>query len=379
MTILAAVNEWYLGNLSAETAKGKHARVEAGLWNGAVPFGYRADYKKDGGDGVPYPDRREAEGVRMAFEQYATGHCSDNDVARRLNEAGYRPEGRGDRALELFSKDTVNRMLQSRFYLGKVAYKDEWFPGQHEAIISDALFERCQAARRKRRRSTSKSTSHSGHVYPLTGLARCARCRGPLRGSSSQTYRYYRDPARDRGETCEQRMIKAEEAENALGDVLQSLALPEDWQARVLALVQAAQGEAAAVARQQARLAERLERLKDLYLLGDLARPAYLQERDRLQAQLAALTPPQQPDLARAAALLQNLGALWGVATPAERRRIAHTLLNAVYLDADQGPVVAIAPKPEFAPLFALAAEGLTDATAGDTVILAPGDELEEG
>ena len=61
-----------------------------------------------------------------------------------------------------------------------------------------------------------------------------------------------------------------------------------------------------------------------------------------------------------------------------ERRQIAHTLLNAVYLDADRGPVVAIAPKPEFAPLFALAAEGLTGATAGDTVILAPGDELEQ-
>jgi len=54
--------------------------------------------------------------------------------------------------------------------------------------------------------------------------------------------------------------------------------------------------------------------------LGDLARPAYLQERDRLRAQQTALTPPQQPDLARAAALLQNLGSLWGAATPAERR-----------------------------------------------------------
>jgi len=53
-------------------------------------------------------------------------------------------------------------------------------------------------------------------------------------------------------------------------------------------------------------------------------------------------------------------------------------LLNAVYLDADRGPVVAIAPKSEFTPLFALAAEGLTEGTAGDTVILAPGDELEQ-
>jgi len=85
------------------------------------------------------------------------------------------------------------------------------------------------------------------------------------------------------------------------------------------------------------------------------------------------------PDLAWAAGLLQNLSVLWGAATPTERRQIAHTLLNAVYLDADRGPVMAIAPKPEFALLFALAAEGLTGATAGGTVILAPGAELEQG
>jgi len=270
-------------------------------------------------------------------------------------------------------------MLQNRFYLGEVAYKDEWFSGQHEAIVSDELFERCQAARRGQRRSTGKTAPKSSRVYPLTGLARCARCGGPMRGSGIRGRRYYRDPARDQGRSCDQRMVRAEEAEDALGDFLQRLVLPEDWQARVLALVEASQNEATDVARQQTRLEGQLERLKDLYVLGDMEKHTYLQERDRLRTQLAALTPPEMPDLARAAGLLQNFGTLWGAATLTERRRIAHTLLNAVYLDADRGPVVAIAPKPEFAPLFALAAEGLTDATAGDTVILAPGDELDQG
>ena len=381
MTILAAVNEWYLGNLSAETAKGKRARAEAGLWNGAVPFGYQADYKKDGGDGVPYPDEHEAEGVRLAFEQYATGQCSDNDVAKLLNEAGYRPKGRGDRALALFSKDTVTMILQNRFYVGEVSYKGEWFPGQHEAIVSDELFERCQAARRSRRHRPGTTAPKSSRAYPLTGLARCARCGGRMRGNSVRAHRYYRDPARDRGQECDQRMVKADEAEDALGDFLQQLVLPEDWQARVLAYIEASESEAANVARQQARLEGRLKRLKDLYLLGDLDKHEYLQERDRLRAQLAVLTPSEMPDLELAAALLQNFGEIWQAATSSERRQIAHSLLNAVYLDVDQGPVVAIEPKAEFAPLFELAKVSLVGLTpvapASDIIILSPGAELD--
>ena len=66
---------------------------------------------------------------------------------------------------------------------------------------------------------------------------------------------------------------------------------------------------------------------------------------------------------------------LWQVATLAEQRQIAHTLLDAIYLDVDHRPVVAIVPKTEFAPFSELAAEGLIDTIAGDTAILPPGNQ----
>jgi site-specific DNA recombinase len=105
LTMLAAFAEWYLGNLSHETAKGKRARAESGMWNSEVPFCYAVHYRKVGGDGLARPDEHDAQGVGLAFGKYATGQYSDNDIARLLNEAGYRPKGRGARALELFSKD----------------------------------------------------------------------------------------------------------------------------------------------------------------------------------------------------------------------------------------------------------------------------------
>jgi len=369
LTMLAAFAQWYLDNLSAETAKGKQARAEAGLWNSEVPFGYRVHYKKDGGDGIPHPDEHEAEGVRLAFEHYATGQYSDNDVARLLNEAGYRPRGRGKRALALFSKDSVCEMLQNRFYLGEVRYKRDWYPGQHEAIIPADLFERCQEVRRRRARQRGTSARDNSREYPLTGLAQCARCGGRMRGTASACgTRYYRDPARQQGRECDQRMVRAEDAEDALGDFLRRLRLPADWQARVLALIQEQAGQARDIERERARIEGQLERLKRLFQMGDVTEREYTAERDRLRAQLAALTPPAMPDLARAAELLQDFGAIWNAATPRERRRVVHTLLETVYLDAERGPVVAIEPKAEFSALFDLAKETGPDEPSG------PGD-----
>jgi site-specific DNA recombinase len=353
MTVLGAVNEWYLDNLSAEVSKGLKARAEAGMWLGEVPFGYDCHYKKDGGDGVAYPNEEEAEGVRLAFETYATGVHSYRDVAEVLNEAGYRPRGRGDRALALWSKDSVNLMLTNRFYVGEVEYHDEHFPGLHEPIISDELFERVQQVRRRRASERGKAPRKS-RVYPLTGVARCARCGWPMRGSSASGYRYYRDPAADQGRDCDQLQVRAQDAEDALGDLLRELTLPGTWQEEVLALVE---GNCTKPKNgpTKAQIEGRLERLKRLYILGDLSEREYRTERDQLRAKLAELTPPELPDLQRAAALLQDFGAIWDAATPKERKQIVRTLLEAVYLDAgDDGPVTGIEPKAEYKALFQL-------------------------
>jgi site-specific DNA recombinase len=373
LTMMAAFAQWYLDNLSAETAKGKRARAEAGLWNSAVPFGYQVDYKKDGGDGLAYPEEEVVEGVRMAFELCATGMHSDANVAQALNEAGYRPQGRGDRALRLFSKDTVTMMLQNRFYLGEVQYKGQWSEGVHEPIISEELFNRAQRARRRRRRKGSYCANTTSRVYPLTGVARCARCGGKIRGANSAGYRYYRDPARDKGLDCDQRMVSAIKAEDALGDFLRKLTLPQNWQERVLGMIQERIGAQQDIAREKARIEGQLERLKRLFVLGDVVEAEYRAERDRLRAQVVSLTPPAMPDLEWAAELLQDFGRIWDAATLQERRKIVHALLETVYLDAERGPVVAIEPRADFAPLFEMAAHKLGD---DGPIILKPGEIL---
>lgn len=355
----AAIAEWYSDNLSTETAKGMQARARSGRSGGSIPFGYTAKSKKDGGDGLARPHPTEAAGVVMAFEKYATGNYSSCDIARLLNSAGYRPNGRGSRALGLFTKDTVACLLQNRFYLGEVSYKGATFPGLHEPIISQQLFDRAQAARRSRRSNHSyhanKVRGKTGRIYILAGLAHCARCGGILRAWASNSYQYYRDPAHDRMIDCHQLLIRADRVEAALGDYLRSLELPQDWRERVLHKLHTETGQAAEIRKKHGEISRQLDRLRDLYLLGDMTRGEYISRRDQLTARLNSLQPPELSDIERAAALLGNFGAIWEAAQPVEKKQIVQSLLHAVYLDNDApGLIVAIEPKPAFIKLFAL-------------------------
>lgn len=104
--IQAAIAEWYSRNLSNETKKGKQERARQGLHNNQAPFGY------DKVEGKLVVNPHEAVGVLMAFQLYAEGKYSDADIARALNEKGFRTK-RGNP----FSKETVRSMLQNRTYL----------------------------------------------------------------------------------------------------------------------------------------------------------------------------------------------------------------------------------------------------------------------
>ena len=221
--------------------------------------------------------------------------------------------------------------------------------------MSEDLFNRVQMVRKRRRSAVGVSARKFSREYPLSGLARCAGCGWAMRGASSSGKRYYRDPARDQGRECDQRMVPAREAEEALGTFMQRLSLPSDWQDEVLKVIQGGSTQRLEVARERARIERQLDRLKRLFVLGDLQEQEYVGERARLQAMAATLVPPAIPDLERAAELLGDFGAIWDAAELRERKQIVHALLEAVYLDSGaRGPIVAIQPRAEFAPLFSL-------------------------
>ncbi|MEO1663864.1 MAG: recombinase family protein [Chloroflexota bacterium] len=390
--ILSIFAQWYLDNLSAETSKGKKERARRGGWNGTLPFGYtnlrrlqsdlddldarfnageidETDYDEmyqvlsdtlrewtgrvDESAAIPCPVN--APGVQLAFETYARGVYSDNDVAKILTEAGYRTTGNWGQ--NLFGKDTITPMLKNRFYLGETSYQGkkrgaerQWQEGSHEPIISEELFDRALKARKKRAggRGTNRSPGKR-NVYPLSSIMICAECGTPWRGKLMRQTRYYRDPAFDLGRACEMdpKTVRADDLEDQIAQILFSLEIPVDWQEQIVEKIQEERRVTPQPQADQKGIKERLERLRDLYEIGDIDRETYLARRDVLQSQLQDLPVPVQTtvvDMERVVALLKNSQALWEAAKPRERKMWLNALFRQVYIY--EGNIRAVEPTP---------------------------------
>jgi predicted transcriptional regulator len=149
--------------------------------------------------------------------------------------------------------------------------------------------------------------------------------------------------------------------------LFESLTLPPDWRVRLEEML-ASEDRRECILVQRAKLAEKLQRLRTLYLELALTDGEYQRERQRLQEQLQGLVVSDEGPVVQAGAYIEELPALWRAATLEERRAIVLAALDAVYVDVDKEQVVAVQPKGDFLPL--LAAASPTWGLAGKSLLL---------
>ncbi|MBE7023345.1 MAG: recombinase family protein [Clostridia bacterium] len=155
--ILSAFAQLERENIRERTSMGMKERVKMGYWmgGGRVPFGY--DYDPEKGILVPNSD---AETVRKVYELYINGH-STGYIARVLG---------------LSYEKLVRQILTRKTNIGYICYNGEVFPGKHEAIISEEIFEKAMAVMRER---AGKKKVERGKL--LTGLVYCGCCGAKMR------------------------------------------------------------------------------------------------------------------------------------------------------------------------------------------------------
>ncbi|MFC1961056.1 recombinase family protein, partial [Chloroflexota bacterium] len=313
LTNLGMIGEFYSNNLREETIKGKRQRAMNGLWNSCIPFGYQRGEceacSNSGGKGacpntgeygvcpgqmmVPHPVN--SIGIKEAFELHAQGR-SYQEVANYLNKQGYKPLSRSDdRSLGRFSKETMRSMLQNETYLGFVKYKGELYPGLHTPLVTRETFELSQQVCRDA--ATFRSGPQQRQHYLLSGLIRCAGCDCVMRGVSMFSVkhglrRYYRDAGRERGMNCNQKRVIAEAIETQVEEVIASMTLPPAWQERSALLAQATP-EVEQLEERRRMLEAKQQRLKKLYLRGDITEKQYEKQGQQLQRELQAVRNQQ--------------------------------------------------------------------------------------
>ncbi len=356
MGMMATLAQYYSDNLSQETKKGKAERKAQGLYNGHIPFGMMK-----GADGIPVANPATIDGLLLAYQLAAEGE-SDRRIAQALNAAGYRTTGVRLGRPSLFSKDTVAKMLQNRFYLGELPGERpaDAAPAQHRAVVGRALFDAALATREQRATSGRTTLPRNAQIYSLSGLGVCAHCGGKLHIQPGKGRPRAYCSQRRQGTGCTAKSAPITCYEGQIADFLATFTIPTDYRDRLRAFVGDDEQPDETIA-QRKRIEARLSRIKDLYGWEDMDRAEYLAERETLTRELAVLNARESSDslnLDRLAQLLANVGELWAGGNHDQRNRIARMLFAEVVIDGDR--VVRVRPHAELAGFFTLnaAAQG---------------------
>ena len=239
-------------------------------------------------------------------------------------------------------------------------HKDQLYPGLHEALVSEELFQVVQDNLRKNSGRSETLQAQPEREYLLKGIVRCAYCKMPM---SSQTYnsgnRYYREQHGSRGAgNCVNKSgsIRCEAADKQMGKIMGAIVLPDSWMDRLLAKIQLAD-EVKRVNRERKKVEIRLKKLGLVYIDDDnMDFEDYRSRKKMLEDQLVALQVPGLDAVEEAGKLLEDLPRLWKRADLGERRKILTLMLEAVYVECkEEKRIVGIKPKPAFRPIFEIA------------------------
>jgi site-specific DNA recombinase len=168
-----------------------------GLWTGGRPvLGYTLEDVNHQRRLVIMPD--EAERVRAIFQLYLDeGSLLPvvQELTRRgwCNKAHTRPDGTIVPG-KPFTRTSLHQMLTNVTYTGVVRYRDELHPGQHQAIVGEALWQAVQE-RLARPRGQNPPGVRNASGALLRGLLRCAACDAAMTPTHAKKghkrYRYY--------------------------------------------------------------------------------------------------------------------------------------------------------------------------------------------
>jgi DNA invertase Pin-like site-specific DNA recombinase len=159
-----------------------------GRWPGRAPMGYVNQSTQEGRK-IIVPKQPQADLIKWAFEQFASGTFSINQVRMMTCQKGLQ-----------CSKNNFWKILRNPIYCGTIminATKDEdiqFVKAAHEPIISEELFHTVQLLLKSRRKQ-KEAKFHTKRLFPLRGFIDCPFCGRRFTGSTSQgklaKYRYY--------------------------------------------------------------------------------------------------------------------------------------------------------------------------------------------
>jgi len=171
--------------VTGERIRDKIAASKAkGMWmGGPLPLGYDVDNR------LLVVNATQATLVRRIFDDFVTLR-SATLMAKAYGAAGVLTKGG-----KPFTKQAIYKVLHNRMYLGEIVHKGQGFPGQHQAIITQAQWDAVQALIAtdglERRRETNDRQREPVLLRGLLFTPDGERLVPSYTVKKGKTYRYY--------------------------------------------------------------------------------------------------------------------------------------------------------------------------------------------
>jgi site-specific DNA recombinase len=327
----AMLAEYEREKIKQRMRRGKLRKIRNGeaINQGHPPFGYR-NVEIDGKATLAISEQ-EAKTVRLIFELYTEGDgergpMSMRAIAKELSQRRIPTYSdlrrKGDCTRKTVSKrghwdrSSVGAMLSNETYTGTWYYgrrnwdEEDLIPVPVPVIIDDETW---RAAQQRRKRNKREATRNRKHDYLLVGRLTCGRCDRTLIGNPSYSYYkgkrygpvlYYRCQADRRGYPCTLKgtSFRAEKVDALAWEWVRELMTDEDGLRRSLEQYREQREQLTRPLRERLsvtntlieEVADKVDRLLDLYLDGDFDREALNERKTRLEQERDSLRQKKQ-------------------------------------------------------------------------------------
>lgn len=208
-SLMEGLAEYYSAELAQKIKRGmRESALKGRVIGNSIPLGYRASK-----DHTYEIDPDGAKAVKTIFDMYINGDTTA-EICRYLNSLGFKTSRGND-----FNKNSVNRIIKNRFYIGRYEAAGIVIEGGVPQIISDETFNLAQAELKKRK--TCHSTRKNSAEYLLTGKLFCGYCKKAMNGVSGTSrtgkrHYYYQCPNARAKKSCKKKPVPRDYIENLI-------------------------------------------------------------------------------------------------------------------------------------------------------------------
>ncbi len=329
--ILAVFAQLEREQIKERLMMGKDARARQGGYVGKIPIGYDYDVKTQSLVVNDY----EAMQIKRIFDMYLSG-MTINAIEKSLEGIKHK--------YGIWRYSTLRKMLRSRIYLGEIHWHGEWYKSTHTPLITEDMHTR--AVMRLDKTKDSYNSTREGSVRSLLGgIIYCERCGAKyskiifdnhinryVKYSCNSRHKHQRSLIKD--PSCMNKNWDMEALDNLVLDEIRKLKLEQTEP-------QKKKDYTKQTAKEIARIEKQIDRLVDLYSVGDIPKSTLEKKIAEHNAEKAKLThilsqERKNTDLRREKEKLVNsIDEIINNGTMDDLRLLVTTLIDHVGIDGD--------------------------------------------